>query len=378
MFAMLTAGLASRPPLVTVEAARACVARFGSSSSPPTFVLGSQSSSRRALLEATGARFDTLVPNIDEKAIGDRLRDDPMELVQRIALAKADALLERLRAADHPPLAVPVASSVLLTGDQVVTFEGVIREKPVDRAEARAFIESYAGAPCTTIQAVCLHDLTTGARALGVSVAEVWLDPLPAKTVEQLVAGDDGHGDVLDCAGGLMIEHPLVAPHIRAVNGGLDSVMGLSTQLVTSLLAELQNGIASAEMLRPGGAREAVLRQRTWAVAGDVLNPTKPASRVVERLRASGREVHLLNPRDATGTCAKSLADIGRVDAVNLIIAPAVGVKVVEEMHALGVRFLFCQPGADSPSVLARAKALGLVVVRGCVLVEQMPPPLAP
>lgn len=383
MIAMLTgmAGLASRtggPPLATMEAARDCVTRISPASSRPTFILGSQSASRRALLDATGARFDTLVPKIDERAIGDRLRDDPMDLVQRIALAKADALLERLRAEPHPPLAVPIASSILLTGDQVVTFEGAIREKPLDRAEARAFIESYASAPCATVQAVCLHDLATGRRVVGVSVAEVLLDALPAAVVDQLVAGGDGHGDVLECAGGLMVEHPLVAPRVRAIRGGLDSVMGLSTRLVASLLAELRDGISSAEALRPGGAREAVLRQRTWAVAGDVLNPSKPASRVVQRLRASGREVRLLNPRDQTGACARSIADAGPglVDAVNLVIAPAIGLQIVDEMHALGVRYLFCQPGADAPSVLARARALGLVVVRGCVLVEELPPPL--
>lgn len=374
-------GLAGKggPPLVTVEAARASVARFGPAATLPTFILGSQSASRAALLEATGVRFATLSPQIDEQAIGDRLRDEPLELVQRIALAKADALVARLgAAAGPPPLSVPAESSILLTGDQVVTFRGGLREKPADRAEARAFIESYAGEPCTTVQAVCLHDLATGCRALGVSVAEVEIGPLPAEAVDALVAGGDGHGDVLECAGGLMVEHPLVAPHVRSVRGGLDSVMGLSARLVQSLLAELAAGLCSAEALRPGGAREAVLRQRTWAVVGDVLNPSKPAHRIAERLKASGREVRLVNPRDATGTCAPCLADAGPglVDAVNLVIAPTTGVQIVEEMHALGVRYLFCQPGADAPSVLARARALGLVVVQGCVLVEELPPPL--
>ena len=40
------------------------------------------------------------------------------------------------------------------------------------------------------------------------------------------------------CAGGLMIEHPLVAPHIARVDGALDSVMGLCKARVRSLLAE--------------------------------------------------------------------------------------------------------------------------------------------
>eukprot|EP01050_Picozoa_sp_SAG11_P022123 SAG11_NODE_4101_length_2065_cov_1.721261_1_plen_181_part_10 len=43
-------------------------------------ILGSQSASRRAILSASGAEFDTLVPDIDEKAIGDRLSDAPHDI----------------------------------------------------------------------------------------------------------------------------------------------------------------------------------------------------------------------------------------------------------------------------------------------------------
>jgi hypothetical protein len=106
----------NRPALVTVEAARACVAKL---IDPPVFLLGSKSASRRALLEATGASFDTLVPNIDEAAIGDRTRDAPASIVERIATAKADALIERLHTGAHPPLSVVLDSAILLTGDQV-------------------------------------------------------------------------------------------------------------------------------------------------------------------------------------------------------------------------------------------------------------------
>lgn len=115
---------------------------------------------------------------------------------------------------------------------------------------------------------------------------------------------------------------------------------------------------------------------------GDVLNSNKAASRVVSALRASGRNVALINPRDSTGACKASLADAlasgARIDAINLVVAPAAGVRFVEEAHALGIRYVFAQPGADSPGVLKRARELGLVVVTGCVLVEPLPPPLPP
>ena len=54
-------------------------------------------------------------------------------------------------------------------------------------------------------------------------------------------------------------------------------------------------------------------------MVGDVLNPNKAASRIVERLESHGRPVALVNPRDKTGKCFTSLADAvlaGAVDAV--------------------------------------------------------------
>ena len=35
-----------------------------------------------------------------------------------------------------------------------------------------------------------------------------------------------------------MVEHPLVAPHIKSLEGGQDAVMGLSKATVESLLRE--------------------------------------------------------------------------------------------------------------------------------------------
>ncbi|KAJ8604331.1 hypothetical protein CTAYLR_002501 [Chrysophaeum taylorii] len=208
--------------VVSLETALESVARMPPNA--PAFILGSSSSSRRALLGATGASFETMVPDIDEKAIGDR-EGDPETLVRLVATSKADALVSKL----------PADSRVLLTGDQVVVFEGTIREKPVDVDECRAFISSYGR--CTTVGAVCLHALDTGKRVIGVHEASVTFDPIPDTVVDALIKD---HADaMLQCAGGLMVEHPLLQPFVTEVSGGLDSIMGLSTHLVLRLLDDL-------------------------------------------------------------------------------------------------------------------------------------------
>lgn len=159
-FARSMASAAAGVPVVTIEAARAGATRLAA---PPAFILGSSSASRLALLEATGVSdLTVMTPDIDEKALGDRATAVPVNLVRRIALAKADALVERLaggesksddevgdaeggEAGGEPPRGRGV---VLLTGDQVVTYDGAIREKPVSEEEAHDFIASYSTGPC--------------------------------------------------------------------------------------------------------------------------------------------------------------------------------------------------------------------------------------
>ena len=207
---------------VSLEAALSSVAKVPAEME---FILGSSSSSRKQLLSATGAKFETMNPDIDEKAIGDRQGDAEM-LVRPVATAKADALVPQLPS-DH---------RILITGDQVVTYDGAIREKPRDLDECRSFIRSYSKKPCSTVGAICLHSLRTGQRIVGVHEASVYFSEIPDSVIDDLIENDGP--TLLKCAGGLMVEHPKVAPFITEVTA-LDSIMGLDTHLLVDLLKKL-------------------------------------------------------------------------------------------------------------------------------------------
>lgn len=114
-----------------------------------------------------------------------------------------------------------------------------------------------------------------------------------------------------------------------------------------------------------------------WAVVGDVTNPSKPAHAVANRIQDSGRTVYLVSPyaRRPDEGIYKKLSDVPHeIDAVNLIVSPRMGLKVLEEMAERNIRYCFIQPGADTPDVLSRAAELGIVVQQGCVLVQPLPP----
>ena len=93
-------------------------------------ILVSQSENRRGVLAKAGYTFDIMVSNIDEKAIR---HENLYELPLRLARAKAEALFPTIK-----------GPALLITADQVIVWNGELREKPRDRAEARQYLETFS------------------------------------------------------------------------------------------------------------------------------------------------------------------------------------------------------------------------------------------
>lgn len=195
-----------------------------------SLVLGTSSKYRHSLFRThfPSLPFTTRSANLDEYAITagyvDRAKADPEALTLALANAKASALLP-----DLPP------ASILLTSDQVVSYRGIIREKPGSVERCKEYLRSYAEYPLVTVTAVVLVDSDTGRRVEGVDVASQLLHPIPEEVVDRLVE----KGEVLHCAGGITVEDSLLKPYLKSRTGSLESIMGLPIGLVTKLLSEV-------------------------------------------------------------------------------------------------------------------------------------------
>lgn len=199
---------------------------------PIKLILGSGSSARRQILTAMGLDFEVVKADIPEHLTRRATAD---ELVLALAAAKAEAITRRLAQTRGELFRAGAPPVVLITADQVVVHEGAVREKPRDPDEARRFIASYSRAPASTVSGVMVTNLSTGFKKAAVDRTEVWFRPVPDHVVDELVK----QGGVFEAAGGLLVEHPLVAPLVEAVVGGtLDSVMGLPKDVTAALLAE--------------------------------------------------------------------------------------------------------------------------------------------
>ena len=111
----------------------------------PMLVLASASPARRRLLEQAAIPHRVRVSGVDEEAI---IHPDPAQLVQLLAQAKAEAVVQALQADGSSAEAWGV-----LGCDSVLVFEGEVFGKPSDEAEAIARWGRMAG---------CVGELLTG------------------------------------------------------------------------------------------------------------------------------------------------------------------------------------------------------------------------
>jgi septum formation protein len=223
---------------------------------PGPLILGSGSFTRKLILKEMGIDFVVIKRPIDEKGLGDREKDTPHDLVLTLAKAKAHHLVSELKAGRcNEDLPEPPRQTdwIVLTGDQVVTHQGDVLEKPDTIEQAKDFCARYALAPPSTVGSCVLTHLPSMIQVAGVDSATIVFRPSVAETnpegldlVDRMLR--DG-APVLDCAGGLMVEHPLVREHLERIEGTEDSVMGLSKELVLRLLKELKDKLTEQDLL---------------------------------------------------------------------------------------------------------------------------------
>ncbi|KAM7517187.1 hypothetical protein LguiA_006770 [Lonicera macranthoides] len=192
-------------------------------------ILGSSSAARREVLAKMGYEFTIMPADIDEKSIR---KEKPEELVMALAEAKAEAIIKKLSNDEYKKNADP---TLLITCDQVVVYEDVIREKPSSKEEAHKFIKGYSGSYASTVSSVLVTNLKSGCRKAEWDKVEIHFHSIPDQVIEELIE----EGIVLTVAGGLLIEHPLILPYIKQVVGTTDSVMGLPEALTERLIKEV-------------------------------------------------------------------------------------------------------------------------------------------
>lgn len=106
------------------------------------------------------------------------------------------------------------------------------------------------------------------------------------------------------------------------------------------------------------------------AVIGASPDRTRFGNKAVRAFANQGYAVVPIHPREEQieGLKAyKSVLDVpGDIDMATMYVAPAVGMRVIEEVSQKGIKEVWLNPGADSPELADRARELGLRTVVAC------------
>lgn len=159
-------------------------------------VLGGTSPHKAGVLQEAGLPFEMKAVSIDEQSIRN---PDPMTLTRWLAIAKNEAG----RAGLAP-------NRVLVTSDVVLVFQGRVREKPRDAAEARRWLHEYAGKTIECVAGVCVYSSGNGLSANGCERSAVEFAPSLVDAVEDII----DEGTALQCCGAVVFEIPPVAKHV--------------------------------------------------------------------------------------------------------------------------------------------------------------------
>ena len=202
---------------------------------PPIFVLASTSPARRHLLEQAG--FTPLIypSRFDEAAVR---CNDPAELVERLALGKAEAVAQRFTEA--PP--APDTDYVILGCDSVLVLGGQVCGKPGTTEAAIARWHQMRGRTGTLLTGHAL--LTVPARSAAPPSSQ---EPLVrhqntqvhfANASDRQIEAYVATGEPLQCAGAFTLEGQ-GGLLIEGIEGCYSNVIGLSLPLLRKMLADL-------------------------------------------------------------------------------------------------------------------------------------------
>ena len=197
----------------------------------PQLVLASASPARKRLLQNAGFSPWVCPSNFDESQVQ---RSDPVELVQTLALCKAETIAPRF------------PDALVLGCDSVLAVNGEIYGKPADPAQAIARWQIMSGRQGLLYTGHALIDVIKNTKVVKSQVTEVHF----AQIGEGAIAAYVATGEPLNCAGGFAIEGK-GGLFVEKLVGCHTNVIGLSLPLLRQMLGEL--GYEATDAWQPEG-----------------------------------------------------------------------------------------------------------------------------
>ena len=194
----------------------------------PQLLLASGSPRRRQLLADAGYPFTVVEPDEEvERGMANRL--EPTDLVQELALAKAENVRAKVLREDYPP------ETVLVAADTIAECDGHILGKPTSEDHARKMLTRLSGRVHRVFTGLCVWPWQPAEAQPGVQVAVTTLrmDRLSDSQLDEYLRSRQWQGK----AGAFGYQDRL--GWIRIVEGSETNVVGLPMELLAQMLAAI-------------------------------------------------------------------------------------------------------------------------------------------
>ncbi len=119
--------------------------------------------------------------------------------------------------------------------------------------------------------------------------------------------------------------------------------------------------------------KEAMLEKKIWAVIGANNDPGKFGNIIYRKLKSEGYEVYPVNPlhdKVEGDLCYPNLTSLPKKpEVLDMVVSPKRGKAFIEEAAALGIPYVWLQPGTTDTELLKLIQEKRLTAVQACVLV---------
>lgn len=113
---------------------------------------------------------------------------------------------------------------------------------------------------------------------------------------------------------------------------------------------------------------EILNKSQSFAIIGMSDNQERYSNKIYYKLKEKNKTVYGINPK---GQYYHNLKEIqGSIDVAVLIVNPSIGIKYLNEISNLNIKYLWIQPGAESEDIITQAHQLDLNVIQSCILRE--------
>ncbi len=182
----------------------------------PEVILASASPRRLDLLRSVGIEPSVVPADIDETPLPG---EKPAELVERLAVAKAEAVLKGV---------VAPGPALVIAADTVIDLDGAVVGKPADRDDARRTLAALSGRSHRCLTGLAVLSIGAGsapdgsALAAAVEATTVWMKPMQEVDVDWYVATGEADGK----AGSYAIQG-VASIYVDRIEGSYHNVVGL-------------------------------------------------------------------------------------------------------------------------------------------------------